>query len=527
MSKPGPQPETKIMAPRWDDIGKKKVSPPGPLAEVATALADREVARLLVDVIIPKDTPSKPQRAAPTAASARDFHLTDTGNAQRLVARHGGDLVFVPAWNAWCVFDGRRWRRDDLMEAQNRVKETVQNLYAEAARLQDDTERKRLASFALASESAQRIAAMLQVARSEVAARPEEFDKNPDLLNCLNGTVHLPTGELWPHERGDRITKLVNFPYDPEAQCPQWLTFLREIMGGGKDPGTRADRMVGYLQRAIGYSLTGRTSEKAVFICHGSGSNGKTTLLSVLCHVLEEYSVTIQIESLMLSRLDKSNNAQADLADLCGARFAMTSETAQGSRLSEARLKRITQGMGKIRAVRKYENPISFDETHHLWLDANHRPTVKDDGMAIWNRLHLIPFEVVIPPPKQDHDLAEKLRGEGEGILAWSIEGARQWYESGLEKPEEVKTATDCWKRESDALETFLSERCVLEDDATVPKDLLYRAYHDWATLGGEFVESKRTLGSKLQDRGFDEIRLGEGRQRNWLGIKLLEDTRT
>jgi putative DNA primase/helicase len=454
---------------------------------------------------------------------SRDYHLTDLGNAHRLVARHGQNLLFIPAWKSWYVWDGRRWKQDDVLKAQSLTKETVKSLYADAAALQDDAERKKLVSFALASESVQKISAMLQLARSQVAAPPEEFDQDPDLVNCQNGTLHLPSGELRPHRRDDRITKSLAFAYNAESQCPCWLAFLTEIMSGGKGPEGRPCRMIAYLQRAIGYSLTGRTIEKTVFICYGSGSNGKTTLLSVLLHVLEEYAVTIQVDSLMSGRFDRSSNAQADLADLRGARFAMTSETGEGQRLSEALLKRITQGMGKIRAVRKYENPISFPETHKLWMDANHRPTVRDDGAAIWDRLHLIPFEIVIPKGKQDPALPEKLRAEAEGILAWAVEGARRWYAEGLQKPPEVAVATKQWREESDVLETFFSEKCIRDKSATVRKDLLYQVYHEWAEKAGERVETKRTVGRKLKDRGFDEIRLGEGGYEHWVGIGILD----
>lgn len=172
--------------------------------------------------------------------------------------------------------------------------------------------------------------------------------------------------------------------------------------------------------------------------------------------------------------------------------------------------------MGRIRAVRKYENPISFPETHKLWLDANHKPMVKDDGAAIWNRLHLVPFEIGIPTERQDPDLPEKLRADAEGILAWAVKGARSWYAEGLQKPPEVEAATRQWREESDVLETFFSERCIRAKSATVRKDRLYQVYREWAEKAGEFVEAKRTFGHKLKDRGFHESRRGEGGYEHW-----------
>ncbi len=195
--------------------------------------------------------------------------------------------------------------------------------------------------------------------------------------------MDLRTGVLSLHDRHQFITKMVRYNYRPAATCPTFLRFLSRIMG------ISADRLIAYLQKAIGYSLTGITCEKAVFLLHGPGDNGKTTLLALFLHVLTEYAVLLQIDSLMVRQ--ESNNTQADLADLRGARFVMTSETEEGQRLAEGKLKRITQGMGRIKAVRKYENPIEFDESHKLWIDANHLPTVRGTDNAIWNRLHPIP----------------------------------------------------------------------------------------------------------------------------------------
>src|SRR6266852_1746634 len=143
--------------------------------------------------------------------------------------------------------------------------------------------------------------------------------------------------------------------------------------------------MIAYLQRAIGYSLTGSTAEKAVFMLFGRTNNGKTTLLSLIYRLIEEYAVLLQIDTLMTRQ--ESNNTQADLADLRGARFVMTSETEEGQRLAAGKLKRITQGMGSIKATRKYENPITFPETHKLWVDCNHSPIVRGTDDAIWRRL--------------------------------------------------------------------------------------------------------------------------------------------
>ena len=197
------------------------------------------------------------------------------------------------------------------------------------------------------------------MAESELIVRPSELDQNPDLLNFMNGTVDLRTGELRQHDRADFITKLAHYKFLPHAPCQRWQAFLDQVMGGGPDASggklDRAKRMVEYLQRALGYSLTGRTIEKAVFVLFGEGDNGKSTMLSTFRQLIEEYSVLLQVDTLMVRQ--ESNNTQADLADLRGARFVQTSETEEGQRLAQGKLKRITQGIGENQGRTQVRKP--------------------------------------------------------------------------------------------------------------------------------------------------------------------------
>lgn len=288
-------------------------------------------------------------------------------------------------------------------------------------------------------------------------------------------------------------------------------------MGIGRDEDA-ARRMVGWLQKALGYSMTGSTWEKAVFVCHGSGDNGKSTLLDTVRMILKEYSAILQIDSLMVRR-EESNNAQSDLADLRGARFAMTSETEAGQRLAEGKLKRISQGMGEVKAVRKYENPIVFPETHKLWMDANHKPVVRGNDNAIWNRLHLIPFDVTIPKAEQDRELGSKLLGEAGGILAWLVAGAVRWHREGLGKPPEVLAAGANWRQESDVLGDFINDRCELRPEAETQFKDLYGAYVDWCQKNNERPISRRAFSDAMVERGCDRGRNKDAK--TLLGVRL------
>jgi putative DNA primase/helicase len=471
--------------------------------------------------------PSSLQRAAARAVAADPpdvlGHLfNDHGNACRLIALYDEDLRYCHAFKKWLVWDGMRWAVDDTDQAYRFAKLTMLEFLRQAI----DAKTKAAEEFARRCLDARRISSMLSMAESEIFIRPIELDTDPYLLNFLNGTVDLRTGELRLHGRADFITKLVHHRYQPHAVCPRWLAFLDQVMGGGPDASEgeleRARRMVAYLHCALGYSLTGCTIEKAVFVPFGKGDNGKSTMLTTFRQMIEEYSVLLQADTLMVRQ--ESNNTQADLADLRGARFVQTSETEEGQRLAQGKLKRITQGMGKIKAVRKYENPIEFPETHKLWIDTNRKPTIRDaDDEATFNRLHPIPFTVRIPKEQIDRDLLAKLSLEAEGILAWAVAGAKLWHESGLLRPPEVEAAREQWHSEVDHLGRFIEERCIAADTIRVSTSAVYAEYKRWAEEAGEKNPlNSATFRDKMVNRHYEIRHLSTGDV--YLGISLRSD---
>lgn len=351
--------------------------------------------------------------------------FTDTGNAERFILRCGDTARYCFQMKKWLLFDGMRWRVSDAEEERILVKRVFVDMMQQAIDRNNEAAEK----FARRSLESKRISNALREAQSTLAVSPDDLDRDAYLLNFLNGTVDLRTGGLQPHDAADFLTKLVHYNYDPDARCDLFLGMLARLMGRIAESSVleceRAERMVSTIQKCLGYSVTACTSEKTVFVLHGSGNNGKTTLLAMVLNLIPEYAVLLQIDTLMVRH--ESSNSQADLADLRGARFVMTSETEEGQRLSEGKLKRIAQGMGRIKAVRKYENPIEFPETHKLWIDANHKPVIRGTDAAIWNRLYLIPFTVTLDRSEIDRELPQKLMKEAEGILAWIVAGAVHW----------------------------------------------------------------------------------------------------
>src|SRR6266540_260509 len=449
------------------------------------------------------------ERPTSEATEPRPFPTTDLGNSERLVDQHGGEIRYCHIWGKWLFWDGRHWVVDDIGRIVTLAKQTVRSIYREAADADTAEQRRNLAAWARRSESEYRINAMIALARSAVPISPSELDREPWLLNVSNGTIELRTGELRPHRREDFITKLLDVEYEPGAECPLWERFLERIMDGN-------ERLIRFLQRGAGYSATGSARERCVLIPWGSGKNGKGTLLQTLRALLGGYAVRAPSSAFLAKRGDTIPN---DIAQLSGARFVFASETGDGRRLDESTIKDLTGGED-ISARFMRGEWFSFRPTFTPWLATNHRPIIRGTDEAIWARIKLIPFTGRIPEEEQDLDLLEKLKGELPGILAWVVRGAAEWYQQGLDTPDEVRKATSEYRAHLDVLAAFLDERCEIAVDAQVTSKALYAAYREWCVANGEQPESQKALGLLLIERGYRKAR-GRGGARLWLGLAL------
>ncbi len=448
--------------------------------------------------------------------NAEDFHLTDVGNAQRLVARHGKDLRYCHPWKKWLVWDGTRWRKDSTAEVVRRAKETVRSIYAEAAKTEDSKIRQQLANHAKSSESEKRLKSMVNLADSEqgIWILPEQLDRDIWLLNCLNGTLDLRSGSSRNHQQEDMITKMVPVDHDKDAKCPMWESFLDRIMDGNQ-------RLIKFLQRAVGYSLTGNISEQCLFVLYGTGANGKTTFVNTIMSMLGDYAVQTPTETLMRKRNAGIPN---DIARLEGARMVAAVEAEEGRRFAEVLLKQLTGG-DTMTARFLHQEFFEFTSTFKLWLATNHKPTIRGSDHAIWRRIRLVPFTVTIPEKEQDKNLQEKLLCELSGILRWAIEGCLSWQKSRLEAPEEVLNATSDYRMEMDILGAFISEFCIQGSKFRVQATQLYQGYCEWAKRSGEKTVSQTEFGRSLTERGFGKEKESRGRRLTYyFGLGLIED---
>ena len=423
---------------------------------------------------------------------------TDLGNAQHFAREHSGTLRHVRERRMWLAWDGTRWRRDATGDADRAAKQTARKLLIAAASAPEE-ECKAAIKWALATQSEGRLRAMLTLAATEpeLALGADELDQDPWLLACSNGTIDLRTAKLRAHDPGDLISMATDIDYQPEAPCERWQEFLNEVFAGD-------DELIAFMQRLIGYTLTGDTREHMLAVFHGAGRNGKSTLVKILQRLLGDHATTAALETFLRARGDRG--PRNDLAGLHRARLVTAAESGEGKRLDEATVKELTGG-DRISARFLYAEHFQFVPRFKLVLISNHRPKIDGDDDAIWARLRLVPFLVCFEG-REDKQLDSKLEAELPGILAWAVQGCQDWQREGLGQAAAVTAATAEYRADEDVLGAFLAEKCVLEGEIEPVK--LRTAYDDFCGELGEKPLAANVLGKRLSRRGIMRIkRLG------------------
>jgi putative DNA primase/helicase len=438
------------------------------------------------------------------------LQFTDTSNALRLMREYGTDIRYIAAWKKWMVWTEGRWKADEGYLIHDRGLTMIRHIYDELLKTSDYRDRIEIEKAATQSEAVRRRKAFIEAAGwiPELNLTPPDMDTNPWLLNVENGTIDLKTGEFREHRREDMITKIAKVKYDPQADCPVWKQFVREIMNYSTD-------LIIFLQLAAGLALTGDTSEQVMFILYGSGANGKSTFLNVLMRILGDYAIATPTDTFMRRKGDQISN---DIARLRGTRLVTTTEAEQGKRLSEPLIKQIT-GNDAMTARFLYGEFFDFIPTFKIFMATNHKPVIRGTDHGIWRRIKLIPFTTTIAEEKQDKHLEEKLLAEGPGILNWLLAGTQMWVEKGLVSPEAITRATEDYRNEMDVLGNFIRECCVQRPDASVRARELFRAYQEWCEENNERTCSERYLGLRLAELGLERTRTAEARY--WKGIML------
>jgi putative DNA primase/helicase len=426
-----------------------------------------------------------------------DRHGSHARFAYRLARRYGGRLINIHGVG-WHVWDGNRWKLDVHEAAATRaVLETLRAAWPEMAEM-ENKERAALTRDIRSCETATGAAGVLALAgRLEpLSATVDRVDADPYAFNTPGGTYDLLNPERGPRppDPADLITKLAGAAPLPTPR-PAFDAFMEHIL---PDPEIRA-----FVQRLLGSALCGKVRDHVLPIFKGEGANGKSTLENVIRAVFGEYGINVDSKLLMTQRFD---GIPTEKMDLMGVRLVYAHETAQGRELDAAGVKALTGG-DPIHARRMRQDPVEFMPSHTLVMVTNHLPRVPADDPALWRRLLVVPFDVVIPEKHWDLELPDKLVLELSGIAQWLLDGYRRYAEIGLCRPMSVSVATNRYQVESDALGRFIDEQCVVQGDGgaplCAPAGELYGAYAEWCRLNREEALPAKEFRPAMERRGF------------------------
>lgn len=399
------------------------------------------------------------------------FELNDTGHAEALAYLHGKKLRYNCHHGQWLIWGGQFWEPDETGYITWFIVDTYRRIKAACELIEDEDRREKTLKSASGLGNYKNIKSALAVAQSlnGFATLVNDWNADPMLFGVKNGILDLRTGEVSDGKPSQLISKCSETHFDKKAACPRWEQFLQEIFSNNQP-------VINFIQRAIGYTLTGLVSEQYVYMLIGNGSNGKSTFLNIILKILGSYGIKTPFGTFERRFSSSTTN---DIASLEGHRFIMASESNKGVVIDEARLKSLTGG-DPISARYLYKEHFTFKPSGKIFLGINHRPIVKDDSYGFWRRVLLIDFPVQFNEASADKELDKKLNEELPGILNWAIEGCLLWQKSGLMIPDCVKIATEQYKFDSNPLQDMVAAYCAVEQgniELTVNSDDLYKVY--------------------------------------------------
>jgi putative DNA primase/helicase len=468
----------------------KAARPVGSAAELQRAEVSEELSEATGADIVSRDQGNEAARIL--AGLLERYGDTDAMNAHALVAWTDGRIKYAPGLGFY-VWNGRTWERSEV--------KVRQEIHRMGAALVLAGKVKEARGFTMTT----RINDLMTELRSvpSVYVAPGDFDNRPDLLSFSNGTVELRTGKLRPHAKEDMLTYCLAIRYDAQAQCPRWEKFLEEIMPGMPE-------MPAYLQRLTGYGITGYTDEQCFAVLWGKGANGKSVLTETLSGVFGTITKTTPFATF---EEKTGGGIPNDIAALRGARLVMASEGESGKPMSEAVLKRVT-GKDMVSARFLRQEFFEFKPSFLLMLATNHKPRFRGQDDGLWRRVKMIPFLRFFAPHERDHDLDKKLMAEAQGIAAWAVRGAQEWFTGGLRDPEVISAATREYKETSDALAGFFPGVLVADESARMDGADAYNAYREWCEAEGlpsKEVWSRKAFYQGMEERNITRTRAAKG----------------
>ena len=446
-----------------------------------------------------------------------NYTMDDMGNAQRFVDLFGDQIRYCYTDKKWLWYDSRKWCYDNEGMRERMADRAIEAMKAEAKfYIQADEENggdmaKAFEKHMKKSRFYNSRISMLNMVQHHVPVLPFQLDRYKMVLNTPSGVLNLKSGELKEHKPEYYLTKITPVEFSENAECPKWLEFLNEIFDGDKD-------LIRYIQKAVGYTLTGSTAEQCAFFLYGTGKNGKSTFLDIIRDVFGDYAANIQPETIMV-KSNTGGNANSDIARLKGARLVTSVEPNEGVRINEGLLKQLT-GDDPVTARKLYGEEFEFKPEFKLWIATNHKPIIRGTDTGIWRRIHMIPFTVQIPEEKVDKNLKHKLKAEMTGIFKWCVDGCLMWQREGLKMPKAVLDSVREYRREMDVISAFIEDKCQI--GGSVQSSVLYAAYSSWAEENNEYRMSATKFGLEMAKR-FEKIKTSKG-QIFYNGVSLINE---
>jgi P4 family phage/plasmid primase-like protien len=442
---------------------------------------------------------------------------SDKGNAELLARYFGYDIVFVPEAGkagGYYVWTGTHWEHDKGNAAMYRMAKQISGiLLIHASQQASADQRDEWASYAISCGNAGKLKNMIELVRTHVrTVHKSEFNSQRMLLNLRDGTVDLKTGTLRPHDRNDLLTKCQSIEWNPSAECQRWLQFLNEVFEGSQ-------KVINFIQSAVGYTLTGLTVEEVLFIGWGTGRNGKGKFTDTLIALMGDYARPAKFDMFVAKKGDEGK--ANDVAELFGARFVPASEGEQSKRLAEAKIKNMVSG-DPVEGEKKYQDSFTYYPEYKIWLFTNYKPRIVGTDEGIWDKVIFIPFRRYFAPEERDHRLLEKLKAELPGILQWATRGCLEWQKQGLKVPECLKLATEDYRREQNVLGHFVEDELIENDKLQAPCGLMYEHYKSWAEKNGEYQMTATEFKERMEQRYGEPKRTSAGKFWMGVGIKQL-----
>jgi len=438
--------------------------------------------------------------------------LGDVDNAKLFTSMFEDEFLYCHSSKKWLRYNGYKWDWCLKGEEVEAAKVICAELASRAGNLikldPTNNEAKLWASHARTSRNNKRIAAMLELATSEPnmsIASIQELDSDCMLLGVANGVIDLTTGSMVSPDPKLMISKQVNCRFIHSETCPQWLDFMQQTFQDDQE-------MIAYIQKALGYSLTGDVGEEVLHFCFGTGSNGKSVMANVIQDLMGDYVSTANIDLMAV----RDSSASNDIARLAGARVVLANETKENQKLDDQKLKALVS-TEMITARVLYGEFFEFRPQFKIWLRGNHKPIVTDSSEGAWRRIRLVPFDNQIPLDRKDYGLQEKLLSEKEGILNWMIEGCLIWQKERLTNiPQRIQEASDGYREESDVLGEFIEDCCSVDKKYSIDQKVLYSTWKTWCFGNGLQPFTQKSLTRQLTSRSFKT----ERRKENGVGVR-------